>query len=111
MRSRQRKLIGTVFMVLFVVVYALVAMVLAQMTALKVSSEPIPCGSFAALGLGWAVPADPAHSPRWSAGTSDRRQSSSPVSPTLTLRPPFSQDERRAGQQDVEIRRDPATAR
>lgn len=36
MRSRQRKLIGTIFMLIFVVVYALIAMVVAQATAMKV---------------------------------------------------------------------------
>ena len=36
MRSRQRKLIGTIFMLLFVVVYALIAMVVAQATAMRV---------------------------------------------------------------------------
>lgn len=59
MRSRQRKLIGAVFMVVFVVVYALAAMMLAQVTALKVSSEPLRLLIFAVLGLGWAIPMVP----------------------------------------------------
>ena len=43
MRSRQRKLIGAVFMVVFVVVYALAAMMLAQVTALleRIAALPI----------------------------------------------------------------------
>jgi hypothetical protein len=59
MRSRQRKLIGTIFMLLFVVVYALVAMVVAQATAMKVESGFLRTLIFALLGLGWAVPIVP----------------------------------------------------
>lgn len=59
MRNRQRKLIGAIFMVLFVIVYALVAMVLAQATALKVENGVLRLLIFAVLGLGWAVPMVP----------------------------------------------------
>ncbi|MDI9847735.1 DUF2842 domain-containing protein [Rhodoblastus sp. 17X3] len=59
MRSRQRKLIGAIFMVVFVVVYALAAMMLAQVTALKLESSVLRLLIFAALGLGWAVPMVP----------------------------------------------------
>lgn len=59
MRSRQRKLIGAIFMVVFVVVYALAAMMLAQVTALKVESGVLRLLIFAVLGLGWAVPMVP----------------------------------------------------
>jgi uncharacterized membrane protein len=59
MRNRSRKLIGAIFMVLFVVVYALVAMVLAQKTALSVESGVLRLIIFALLGLGWAVPLVP----------------------------------------------------
>ena len=59
MRSRQRKLIGTIFMLLFVVVYALVAMVVAQATAMKVESGLGRLLIFALLGLGWTVPMIP----------------------------------------------------
>ena len=59
MRNRSKKLIGTIFMVLFVVVYALVAMVLAQKTALQVESGFWRTIIFALLGLGWAVPLVP----------------------------------------------------
>jgi hypothetical protein len=59
MRSRQRKLIGAIFMVVFVIVYALAAMMLAQVTALKVESSVLRLFIFAALGLGWAVPMVP----------------------------------------------------
>jgi hypothetical protein len=59
MRNRQRKLVGAVFMVVFVVVYALAAMMLAQITALKVESGALRLLIFALLGLGWAVPMVP----------------------------------------------------
>jgi polyferredoxin len=59
MRSRQRKLIGTIFMLLFVVVYALVAMVVAQATAMRIESLFWRTIIFALLGLGWAVPMVP----------------------------------------------------
>jgi hypothetical protein len=59
MRTRSRKLIGTIFMVVFVVVYALLAMVLAQKTALQVESGILRMAIFAVLGLGWAVPLVP----------------------------------------------------
>jgi Protein of unknown function (DUF2842) len=59
MRIRGRKLIGTIFMVLFVVVYALLAMVLAQKTALQVESGVLRLVIFALLGLGWAIPLVP----------------------------------------------------
>jgi len=59
MRSRKRKLIGAIFMVFFVIVYALAAMMLAQVTALKVESGVLQLLIFAALGLGWALPMVP----------------------------------------------------
>lgn len=59
MRSRQRKLIGAIFMVVFVIVYALFAMVLAQATAMKVENSALRLLIFAILGLGWAVPMVP----------------------------------------------------
>jgi hypothetical protein len=59
MRSRQRKLIGAVFMVFFVIFYALAAMMLAQVTALKVENGALRLLIFAVLGLGWAVPMVP----------------------------------------------------
>lgn len=59
MRSRQRKLIGAILMVVFVIVYALAAMMLAQVTALKVESGVLRLLIFAVLGLGWAVPMVP----------------------------------------------------
>ena len=59
MRSRSRKLLGAFFMVPFVVIYALVAMVLAQKTALQIESGFWRTIIFALLGLGWAVPMVP----------------------------------------------------
>jgi hypothetical protein len=46
-------------MVVFVIVYALAAMMLAQVTALKVESGVLRLLIFAVLGLGWAVPMVP----------------------------------------------------
>ncbi len=76
MRNRSRKLIGTIFMVLFVVFYALVAMVLAQKTALQVQSALWRTVIFALLGLGWAVPLVPLI--RW---MEKRDDESGPLSP------------------------------
>ena len=59
MRNRSRKFVGAIFMVLFVVVYALVAMVLAQKTALAVDSGVLRTIIFALLGMGWALPLIP----------------------------------------------------
>jgi hypothetical protein len=59
MHSRQRKLIGTIVMLLFVVIYALVAMVVAQATAMQVESGLWRFVIFALLGLGWTVPMIP----------------------------------------------------
>jgi hypothetical protein len=59
MRSRQRKLIGAIFMIVFVIFYALFAMVLAQATAMKVENPALRLLIFAILGLGWAVPMVP----------------------------------------------------
>ncbi len=46
-------------MLIFVVVYALIAMVVAQATAMKVESGFWRTIIFAALGLGWAIPVVP----------------------------------------------------
>ncbi len=59
MRNRSRKLIGAIVMVLFVIVYALLAMVVAQKTAMRVESGLWRMLIFAALGLGWAIPLVP----------------------------------------------------
>jgi ABC-type glycerol-3-phosphate transport system permease component len=59
LNNRQRKLVGTIFMVVFVVIYALVAMMLAQYTALRVENAGLRLVIFALLGLGWAVPLVP----------------------------------------------------
>lgn len=59
MTSRTRKLIGALIMVPFVVIYALIAMVLAQYTAMKLDSQVLRFIIFAVLGLGWALPMMP----------------------------------------------------
>jgi hypothetical protein len=59
MTSRTRKLIGALIMVPFVVIYALVAMVVAQSTAMKVENGALRFAIFAVLGLAWALPMMP----------------------------------------------------
>jgi hypothetical protein len=56
MKMRSRKLIGTLAMLIFVMVYALVAIALAQG---RVTDAPkiVQLIVYAALGLGWIIPA------------------------------------------------------
>ncbi len=56
MRRRQRKLIGAVAILAFVICYALVAMTLAQARPLQQASGIIQALGYAALGLAWIVP-------------------------------------------------------
>lgn len=51
-----RKFVGMVALVIFVVVYALVAMVIGDMT-LQQSSTPVKLVYFAIAGLIWVIPA------------------------------------------------------
>ncbi|MGE3245501.1 MAG: DUF2842 domain-containing protein [Beijerinckiaceae bacterium] len=59
MRRRNRKLVGAVAMLAFVVVYALVAMALAQARPLQEANKAIQAVCYAILGLGWIVPIMP----------------------------------------------------
>ena len=59
MRRRSRKLIGTVLMLGFVVVYALVAMALAQSKLLQEASKLFQGIGYAVLGLAWVLPIMP----------------------------------------------------
>lgn len=59
MRQRLRKLIGTVGMVAFVLVYALAAMALAQSRPVQQATGLWQTLIYAALGLGWALPIAP----------------------------------------------------
>ena len=55
MRQTHRKLIGTVVILIFVCVYALVAMALAQ-GRITEASKPVQMIAYIALGLGWVLP-------------------------------------------------------
>ena len=55
MRQTHRKLIGTVVMIVFVCVYALVAMALAQ-GRITEASKPVQTIAYIVLGLIWILP-------------------------------------------------------
>jgi predicted membrane channel-forming protein YqfA (hemolysin III family) len=55
MRQTHRKLIGTVVMIVFVCVYALVAMALAQ-GRITEASKPVQTIAYVVLGLVWVLP-------------------------------------------------------
>lgn len=59
MRMRTRKLIGTAAATGFVMVYALVAMALAQARPLQESSPPVQIIVYAIIGLAWVLPLMP----------------------------------------------------
>ncbi len=56
---RQRKLIGAFAMLAFVVVYALVAMALAQARPLQEASKLVQGLSYAVIGIAWIIPIFP----------------------------------------------------
>ena len=56
---RTRKFIGAVAMTGFVMVYALVAMALAQARPLQQSSPPVQIIVYAIIGLAWTLPLMP----------------------------------------------------
>ncbi|MBR3190602.1 DUF2842 domain-containing protein [Bosea sp. (in: a-proteobacteria)] len=55
MRQTHRKLVGTVLMIVFVCVYALVAMALAQ-GRITEASKPVQTIAYIVLGLVWVLP-------------------------------------------------------
>jgi hypothetical protein len=59
MRGRFRKLVGTTVMILFVPVYAIAAMALAQARPLREAPILIQILCYAGLGLVWIVPLMP----------------------------------------------------
>jgi len=59
MRRRTRKLIGGAAMLIFVVVYSLLAMVLAQAQPVQNASAIAQAFIYAGLGLGWILPLFP----------------------------------------------------
>lgn len=56
---RQRKLIGAFAMLAFVIVYALVAMAIAQARPLQEASKLVQGLSYAVLGIAWIAPIFP----------------------------------------------------
>jgi len=58
MKIRQRKLLGTVLLLLLVVVWSLVAMALAQAPWIA-ASKLIQLAYYVIVGLGWVLPAMP----------------------------------------------------
>ncbi len=59
MKRRTRKLLGTAFIIAFVVIYALVAMALAQSRPLQEASGIVQGIGYALLGLLWIIPLFP----------------------------------------------------
>lgn len=66
---RQRKLIGAFAMLAFVVVYALVAMAIAQARPLQEAPKLMQALSYAVLGIAWIIPIFPLI--RWMEGGRD----------------------------------------
>ena len=59
MRSRQRKFVGTVLTIAFVVVYALVAMALAQARFVQGAPDLLQWIYYAVIGMAWVLPVMP----------------------------------------------------
>lgn len=59
MNRRKKKLIGAAAMLVFVIIYALVAMALAQSRPLQDASKLVQGICYALLGLGWIIPMFP----------------------------------------------------
>jgi hypothetical protein len=59
LRKSQRKFLGSVVMLAFVLVYALLAMVLAQAPAIRRAPELVQGIAYALLGLAWVLPLMP----------------------------------------------------
>ena len=59
MRRRTRKFVGSSLMLVFVIIYALMAMALAQSKPLLEASKLVQGIGYAALGLAWILPIMP----------------------------------------------------
>ncbi len=59
MRRRHRKLIGVAATIVFVIVYALVAMALAQLEVTKKAPTVLEWLYYAVVGMGWILPLMP----------------------------------------------------
>jgi Protein of unknown function (DUF2842) len=56
MRKRGRKFVGAVLMLSFVIVYALIAMALAQARFVQQAPGPLQAVCYAVLGIAWILP-------------------------------------------------------
>jgi hypothetical protein len=59
MRKSQRKFVGAVLMLSFVIVYALIAMALAQARIVQQAPGPLQALYYAILGMAWILPMMP----------------------------------------------------
>jgi predicted membrane channel-forming protein YqfA (hemolysin III family) len=59
MGQRSRKFVGAVLMLVFVIVYALIAMMLAQARPTQEAPVPLQTLIYAMLGLAWILPLMP----------------------------------------------------
>ena len=59
MRKSQRKFLGSVLMLAFVLVYALIVMVVAQAPAIQRAPAVMQFVSYAILGMAWVLPLMP----------------------------------------------------
>jgi hypothetical protein len=59
MRKRERKFLGAVLMLAFVIVYALIAMALAQARLVQQAPGPVQVLCYAVLGIAWILPMMP----------------------------------------------------
>jgi hypothetical protein len=59
MRKRERKFVGAVLMLAFVIVYALIAMALAQARVVEQAPGPVQALCYAVLGMAWVLPMMP----------------------------------------------------
>lgn len=59
MRRRNRKLIGTIVMLSFFTVYALIAMTLAQARPVQEAPEAVQAVFYAIFGMAWILPMMP----------------------------------------------------
>jgi hypothetical protein len=59
MRKRERKFVGSVLMLSFVIVYALIAMALAQARFVQQAPGLVQALCYAVLGMAWVLPMMP----------------------------------------------------
>jgi hypothetical protein len=59
MRKNQRKFVGAILMLSFVIVYALIAMALAQARPLQQAPGLVQALCYAVLGMAWVLPMMP----------------------------------------------------